>query len=232
MPITACDISNSSHRGTIYVCWSDQRNGADNTDIFLVRSVDGGTSWSAPARVNDDTTGRQQFFVWMTIDQSTGYLYFVFYDRHGTVGDATDVYCARSTDGGQTFTNFKVSDSSFTPIKGAFFGDYINIAAVNGRVSPIWMRLDKTTSLSVWTAPIRETTGIAEGREERVCRHSGWDRIIRIRLNPVTHDQYTVAVASGSGRRRVSRGEGRGSGGQGPGPEKQGQRPRGQGPVM
>ncbi len=165
MPITACDVSNSSHRGTIYVCWSDQRNGVDNTDVFLVHSTDGGTAWSSPARVNDDTVAAQQFFTWMTIDQSTGYLYFVFYDRRGTTGDATDVYCARSTDGGQTFANFKVSESSFTPTKGVFFGDYINIAAANGRVYPIWMRLDANV-LSVWTAPITEPTGIAEQTSE------------------------------------------------------------------
>jgi hypothetical protein len=165
MPITACDVSTSLHRGTIYVCWSDQRNGPDNTDVFLVRSTDGGSTWSPPARVNDDTTARQQFFVWMTIDQSNGYLYFVFYDRRNTAGDATDVYCARSTDGGETFANFKVSDSSFTPVKSVFFGDYTNIAAANGRIYPIWMRLDGTT-LTVWTAPITEPTGIIEQEAE------------------------------------------------------------------
>ena len=198
MPVTACDISNSSHRGTIYICWSDQRNGADNTDIFLVRSLDGGTSWSAPARVNDDPTATHQFFVWMTIDQSTGYLYFVFYDRRGTVGDATDVYCARSTDGGETFTNFKVSDSSFTPTKGVFFGDYINIAAANGRVYPIWMRLD-TTRLSVWTALITETTGIAEGEggvsEESFKLGQNYPNP----FNPSTRIKYTVAGVRGQG---------------------------------
>jgi hypothetical protein len=196
MPITACDISNSSHRGTIYVCWSDQRNGADNTDIFLVRSLDGGASWSVPTRVNDDTTATQQFFVWMTIDQSTGYLYFVFYDRRGTVGDATDVYCGRSTDGGQTFANFKVSDSSFTPINGTFFGDYINIAAAGGRVYPIWMRLD-TTRLSVWTAPIRETTGIAE----EVAGESSFrlSQNYPNPFNPTTNIKYTIAGTGGLG---------------------------------
>jgi hypothetical protein len=198
MPITACDISNSSHRGTIYVCWSDQRNGAGNTDIFLVRSTDGGTTWSPPVRVNDDTGVAQQFFVWMTIDQSTGNLYFVFYDRRSTTGNATDVYCARSTDGGQTFTNFKVSESSFTPLQSVFFGDYTNIAASNGRVYPIWMRLD-TTHLSIWTAPIDEATGVAEqaGTEnpEMFELLQNWPNP----FNPATVIKYTLGGPRGSG---------------------------------
>ena len=33
MPITCCDLSNSQYNGTIYVNWSDQRNGVDDTDI-------------------------------------------------------------------------------------------------------------------------------------------------------------------------------------------------------
>ena len=39
-PVTACDVSNSPYRGNIYVQWSDQRNGADNTDIFFIKSTD------------------------------------------------------------------------------------------------------------------------------------------------------------------------------------------------
>lgn len=159
MPVTACDVSRSPYRGTIYVQWSDQRNGPGNTDIFLIKSTDAGQTWGGVKRVNDDTTSREQFFSWMTVDQVTGYVYVVFYDRRNTSGDATDVYVARSTDGGETFTNFKVSKSSFTPSSGIFFGDYTNVAARNGRIYPIWMRLDEDT-LSVWTALIDESVSL------------------------------------------------------------------------
>lgn len=156
MPITACDTSQSPFRGNIYINWSDQRNGTGNTDIFFVKSTDGGNTWSSPLKVNDDNTNRHQFFTWMTIDQTTGAIYIVFYDRRNTSGDATDVYVARSTNGGETFTNFKVSQSSFTPSSGIFFGDYTNIAAFNKKVYPIWMRLDGS-NLSVWTAIIHDS---------------------------------------------------------------------------
>lgn len=131
LPITACDTSQSPYRGNIYINWSDQRNGPSNTDVFFVKSTDGGNTWSSPLKVNDDNSNRHQFFTWMTIDQTTGVIYIVFYDRRNTIGNATEVYVARSTNGGESFTNFKVSQSSFTPSSNIFFGDYTNIAAFN-----------------------------------------------------------------------------------------------------
>ncbi|SHI37117.1 Por secretion system C-terminal sorting domain-containing protein [Hymenobacter daecheongensis DSM 21074] len=160
LPITACDVSRGPHRGTIYVNWSDQRNGPSDTDVWLISSTDGGQSWSAPRRVNNDPAGHQQFFTWMTIDQATGYLWFVFYDRRSYPASAnetrTDVYGARSTDGGRTFQNFRLSQAPFTPNPNVFFGDYTNITAHNNVVRPIWTRLDNT-QLSVWTALIDVT---------------------------------------------------------------------------
>ena len=159
LPITMSDISNSPYRGNIYICWGDQRNGSDNTDVFFSRSTDGGDSWSPAKRVNNDSTSRHQFFPWMTVDQTTGNIWAVFYDRRNTTGVTTDVYMARSTDGGETFDNFKVSESSFTPTSGVFFGDYINVAAWNREVRPIWMRL-QSGELSVWTALVYDSTSI------------------------------------------------------------------------
>jgi len=151
LPVTACDLSNGKYRGNIYINWSDQRNGDDDTDIWLAKSEDGGDTWSKPIRVNDDLPGRHQFFTWMSIDQTTGYLYFVFYDRRNYDDVRTDVYMAMSKDGGETFTNFKISESPFTPQKSMFFGDYTNITASNNIVRPIWTRLDNF-DMSVWTA--------------------------------------------------------------------------------
>lgn len=150
MPITACDISKSKNSGTIYVNWSDQRNGTDNTDVWLIKSTDEGKNWTKPIRVNDDNSERHQFFTWMTIDQSSGYLYFVFYDRRNHSNDSTDVYLAMSNDGGNSFINRKISESPFLPDKDIFFGDYTNITAHNGIIRPIWTRLNGG-KLSIWT---------------------------------------------------------------------------------
>ena len=89
----------------------------------------------------------------LTIDQTTGYLYTLFYDRRNYSDSQTDVYLAVSKDGGITFENHKISESPFTPLSYVFFGDYINISAHQGVVRPIWTRYENG-QLSVWTAII------------------------------------------------------------------------------
>ncbi len=161
LPITCCDISNSEYNGTIYVNWSDQRNGSDDTDIWLSKSTDGGNTWTEALRVNDDPPGKQQFFTWMTIDQTTGEIIIVFYDRRNYDDTNTDVYIARSMNGGESFENIKISESPFMPSSIPFFGDYTNITAHNGRIRPIWARADGV-SMSIWTAIIDVSTDVAQ----------------------------------------------------------------------
>jgi hypothetical protein len=146
MPVIGCDISRSPYRGNIYINWSDGRNGANDIDIFLIKSTDGGTTWSQVKRVNDDElkTGKQQFMSWMGVDPVTGAINILFYDRRNYSDLNTDVYLARSTDGGETFKNIKISETSFIPKKGIFFGDYINVSAYNDFVASFWMRLDES----------------------------------------------------------------------------------------
>jgi hypothetical protein len=151
LPVTVCDTSGGPRHGTIYVNWTDQRNGSDDTDVWLAKSTDGGDTWSAPIRVNDDPPGKHQFFTWMTVDQANGNLYFVFYDRRAHTDNSTDVYMAMSTDGGESFANFRVSEEPFIPYSGIFFGDYTNVTAYDNVVRPIWARLHEG-DLSVWTA--------------------------------------------------------------------------------
>ncbi|MCB9290192.1 MAG: glycosyl hydrolase [Lewinellaceae bacterium] len=169
LPVTACDLSGGPHHGAIYVNWSDQRNGAGDTDIWLAKSNDGGNTWSEPRRVNDDGPGKQQFFTWMTVDQVTGWLWFTFYDRRHYPDNRTDVYMALSQDGGETFTNFKVSESPFSPTDSYFFGDYTNVAAHNNVVRPIWTRLEGN-NLSIWTALIQ--TGLINSTPKEPERRS------------------------------------------------------------
>ncbi len=153
MPVTAVDLSSGLHRGAIYVNWADQRNGENDTDIWISRSMDQGNTWTKPLRVNDDPPGKHQFLTWMSVDPKTGFIYIVYYDRRNYEDNRTDVFMAYSTDGGQSFKNVKISEKPFTPVSFTFFGDYNNIAAYNGRIRPIWTRY-QDGKLSVWTALI------------------------------------------------------------------------------
>ncbi len=155
LPILVSDLSNGPNRGNLYLNWCDQRNGKKDTDSWLSISKDGGKSWSKAIKVNQDTSKRHQFFTWLTIDQSNGNLYFVYYDRRNHDDNTTDVYLTRSADGGQTFQDFRISDKSFTPVAEKFFGDYLNISAVEGVIRPIYPRMDDG-KISLWVTLVQE----------------------------------------------------------------------------
>jgi hypothetical protein len=143
MPVTAVDISGGPYRGTVYVNWADLRNngGADgDADIFISRSSDGGATWSEPLRVNQDPVGngRDQFFTWMSVDPVDGSVNVVYYDRREGDGRRVHVYLARSTDGGRSFKEYRISAEPFEPVLNRFFGDYIGISAYSGRVASLW----------------------------------------------------------------------------------------------
>jgi hypothetical protein len=99
----------------------------------------------------------------MDVDPVTGTVYVAFYDRRDHSDNlTTDVFYAHSQDGGDHFTNEKVSATAFIPNSNVFFGDYIGISAFAGRVRPFWMRLDGNT-LSVWTALIERPSADVGG---------------------------------------------------------------------
>jgi hypothetical protein len=158
MPFTACDNSNSEHKGRVYICWGDTKFGTNNKDVFLTYSDDGGETWVDRILVTYFPNHKQQFMPSFTIDQTTGYLYFLFYDRRNfATGNLTDVYVAVSRDGGKTFNHHKINELSFLPHKEIFFGDYIGISAHNGIVRPMWMQMDETKKLGVYTALITDS---------------------------------------------------------------------------
>ncbi|MEQ1823061.1 MAG: glycosyl hydrolase [Fimbriimonadaceae bacterium] len=154
MPVLMRDNSNGPNKGSLYVVYGDQRNGAKDSDIQFLKSTDGGKSWSKPMTVNKDGSGRHQFLPWMAVDDTTGYIYLVYYDRRAYEDNKTDVIVAFSKDGGTTFTERVISENPFLPESQVFFGDYNNISAHGGIIAPIWTRMDDKKT-SVWTAVIK-----------------------------------------------------------------------------
>ncbi len=165
-PVIACDRSNGPNHGTIYINWADKRSGSSNSDIWLVKSTDNGLTWAEPMMVNDGPAGRHQFFNHMTIDQVTGKIYIVFYDRRNYTDQNTDVYVAISDDGGESFTNHKISNNPFFPYYSVFFGHYIGISAHDDHVFATWMRMD-SGELSLWGTAIDPGTVTIEEKSSK-----------------------------------------------------------------
>lgn len=154
MPVTGIDNSNGKYSGSLYIVYADQNKRGTDTDIFLVRSLDQGNTWSEPIHVFEDDRNRHQFLPWMSVDEKTGNIFIVFYDRSAYNDLRTDVMLAVSEDGGQTFSRYTISESPFLPPgPSKFFGDYNNIDAYNGKVRPIWTSYSNN-KLSIWTALI------------------------------------------------------------------------------
>jgi hypothetical protein len=155
LPVFLADRSKSQTYGYLHMVWADQRNGADNTDIWFVRSGNFGDNWTTPIKINSDDTRTHQYLPWMAVDQTTGFIYVVFYDRRDHEDLQTDVFLAWSVDGGSSFKNVKISESSFAPDEKEFFGDYTNIAAHKGIITPIWTRMENGKT-SIWTTVIKQ----------------------------------------------------------------------------
>ncbi|MEY3084361.1 MAG: hypothetical protein RL037_541 [Bacteroidota bacterium] len=155
LPFLVSDMSRGERNGTLYLNWCDQGNGPDDTDVFLMFSNDNGENWQGPIQVNKETRATHQFLTCLTVDQVNGDLHFVYYDRSSYPEGSlkTDVAWTVSNDGGQSFKETIISEKPFQPNEYNFFGDYLGIAAHDGKVRPIWPRMDQGR-ISLWTALI------------------------------------------------------------------------------
>jgi hypothetical protein len=170
LPVTACDTSRGKNRGSVYVCWADRRN--NDSDVFVAASRDGGKTWEPPVRVNDDPAknGRDQLFAWMAVDPFDGSVNVVFLDRRDAADPAdtrTAVTVARSTDGGRAFANYRVRLDPFPTTRGVFYGDYLGIAALGGRVIAAFPHFTSPRDLAVSVALFRFRPGTLDPLDER-----------------------------------------------------------------
>ena len=164
-PITGNLVADPTHNGRLYFAFFDNRNGVHdvaspvtNTDVFLVTSNDGGSSWSSPARVNaaDSGAGNDQWFPWVDVDPSTGVVGVAYNDRsYDPTHDTYGATLSESPAGGSSFTSQQVSTAASHPRESVFFdagtaapgcetcarfnGDYIGLAyGSNGRANVTW----------------------------------------------------------------------------------------------
>ena len=135
--------------GTIYVVWANVgvpgTNSGSNWSIYMIKSDDGGDTWSSPIRVNQGPMedGKHALFPWIAVDPTSGAIVVIFWDNRNTSGDDMEVWAAVSLDNGDSWEDFRISDVSFTPapisgLAGGYFGDYIGIDILNGVAYPVW----------------------------------------------------------------------------------------------
>lgn len=132
----------------------------DQRDIVLVRSTNGGATWSPKVRVNHDPAGADQSQPNVAVD-GQGRVYVAWYDRRNAKdGAAVNAYASVSTDGGTTFgPDLRLSSVSSQWSKpgdatfpGTMVGDRIAIAAGDDYGMVAWTDLRNWPVASVYGA--------------------------------------------------------------------------------
>ena len=100
MPAASLAVTASGH---LLVAWYDGRNG--DWDVFLRQSPNGGSSWTAALRLNDDAlgNGRHQYLPCLEVHDKSE-VFVIFYDRRDDHDNLRNgVYYTWSSDSGKTF---------------------------------------------------------------------------------------------------------------------------------
>jgi hypothetical protein len=153
-PGLAWDTSGGPHNGRIYLVYAlEHPNESNNTDIYVQYSDTAGSTWSAPVRVNDDTTVNSQFLPKISLDPTTGRIAVVWYDSRNDLGlgdpgdtdgiadDDAQFFGAFSTDGTSFTPNIQISagtSNSHDAQNGIDYGDYTGLSYYGGIAHPAW----------------------------------------------------------------------------------------------
>ncbi|HTF82318.1 MAG TPA: T9SS type A sorting domain-containing protein, partial [Cytophagales bacterium] len=163
-PTMAVDNSFGPNRGSLYVTWANIGTPGVNTgndaDVYLIKSTNQGTSWSAATKVNTSVAGagKKHYFPWIACDGFTGKLHIIYYDDRNVSATQIEAWMSSSFDGGSTWGDYKISDVAFTPspipgLAAGYFGDYLGLAAYNDVVYPVWTD-NRTGAALAYTSPL------------------------------------------------------------------------------
>ena len=132
----AVDRSGTSTNDNVYMLASIQPSGFTNgSDVMFVRSTDGGITFSAPRRINDDPVNHAKWHWFGTLSVApNGRIDAVWYDMRNSPNNMTSqLFYSYSTDGGNSWSANVAVSSPFSPFIGypnqQKIGDYITVVS-------------------------------------------------------------------------------------------------------
>ena len=131
----AIDRSGTATNNNIYMLASVVPPGRSTTDVMFVRSTDGGQTFSAPRRINDDPVNPNKWHWFGTLSVApNGRIDSVWYDTRNAANNTdSQLFYSWSTDGGLTWAANVAISNTFNPFEGypnqSKIGDYITIVS-------------------------------------------------------------------------------------------------------
>jgi hypothetical protein len=137
MVFLAIDRSGGPTNNNIYMLASIVPPGRSTTDVMFVRSTDGGLTFSAPKKINDDPVNPSKWHWFGTFSVApNGRLDAVWHDSRNAANNTdSQLFYSWSTDAGVTWAPNVAVSNSFNPFEGYpnqdKIGDYITIVSDN-----------------------------------------------------------------------------------------------------
>jgi hypothetical protein len=132
----AVDRSGTSTNDNVYMLASVQPSGFSNgSDVMFVRSTNGGITFSAPRRINDDPVNHAKWHWFGTLSVApSGRIDVVWYDTRNSPNNVTSqLFYSFSIDGGNTWSPNVAVSNPFNPFIGypnqSKLGDYITVVS-------------------------------------------------------------------------------------------------------
>ena len=166
-----CDLPTfavDSRTSFMYVGWCDARFRADGlNDILVWKSINGGSTWTGPVKVNADSSGSGQGHLNVGLAALNHVVHAFYLVRKNSGGVWSNFVVQRyshSEDDGVTYSSEipvgpKTDLTYAAQAGGKFLGDYIGIAAGLTTAHPVWCRASRppqpeTYHQTTWSAVI------------------------------------------------------------------------------
>jgi hypothetical protein len=135
----AVDRTGTSTNNNVYMLASVQPTGfTTGSDVMFTRSTDGGRTFRAPRRINDDPINHAKWHWFGTLSVApTGRIDAVWYDTRNSPNNVTSqLFYSYSIDGGNTWYPSVAVSNPFNPFMGypnqSKLGDYITVVSNDG----------------------------------------------------------------------------------------------------
>jgi hypothetical protein len=187
--------------GYIYVIWQDDRQSPGSTnDIYMARSTDNGSTFSAPVRVDDAPAGTDQLYPQIGVD-SSGKLHAVWSDFRSGVNFR--IYYANSTDNGTNWSpgvmvNFSASGGQFVPSIAADSAGNLYIVWDDGRSGNHIFFSRSVNGGTSWSAAVKLDSSTNAARYPWICcAPSGNLTVVWQDSRNPNSDVFTVSSGNG-----------------------------------